>query len=60
MFPRSSKQRQSSPAREDSGYWFELPDIPPRKKRRRRFRVLTVGVIAATTLLLLALLHGVL
>lgn len=51
MFPRSSRQRQSSPAREDSGYWFDLPDLTPRKARRKWLRRLLAGLIAAAILL---------
>lgn len=56
MFPGSSKRRQSSQARENSGYWFDLPDLTPRKIRRKRFRLFAAGLAAAIALLLMLIL----
>lgn len=59
MFPdaskRSSKRHQSS-AHEDSGYWFELPDLASRKSRWRGLRIFATGLIVAAALLLMLLL----
>lgn len=59
MFPGSEKKKQSSPLHGSRSYWFDLPDIAPRKKRRNRLPILLgVGLIVmAVLLLMLAMLH---
>lgn len=55
MSPASPKKKQSSPLHVSRSYWFDLPDIAPRKKRRNRFRILlNVGFIGTAVLLTLA------
>ena len=54
MPPGSPKKKQSSPSHGDRSYWFDLPDIAPRKKRRNRLRILlNVGLIGTVVLLLI-------
>jgi hypothetical protein len=59
MFPGSPKKKQSSPLQGSRSYWFDLPDIAPRKKRRNRLPILLgIGLIGmAVLLLMLAMLH---
>jgi len=59
MAPGSPKKKQSSPLHGNRSYWFDLPDIAPRKKRRNRFRLLlNVGFIGTVvSLLILACFH---
>lgn len=60
MSPASPKKNQSSPLHGSRSYWFDLPDIAPRKKRRNRLPILlSFGAIGTVVLLLiLASLHG--
>ncbi|KAF1710148.1 hypothetical protein CSC73_05575 [Pseudoxanthomonas sacheonensis] len=60
MFAGSPKKKQSSPLQGSRSYWFDLPDIAPRKKRRNRLPILlSVGLIGMVVLLLmLAMLHA--
>lgn len=54
MFPGSPKKKQSSPLHENRSYWFDLPDIAPRKKRRYRLpMLLSVGLVGMIVLLLI-------
>ena len=54
MPPGSPKKKQSSPLHGNRSYWFDLPDIAPRKKPRNRFRLLlNVGFIGTVVLLLI-------
>jgi|EndMetStandDraft_6_1072998.scaffolds.fasta_scaffold980213_2 hypothetical protein len=60
MFAGSPKKKQSSLLHGSRSYWFDLPDIAPRKKRRNRLPILLgVGLIGmAVLLLMLAMLHA--
>lgn len=60
MLPGSPRKKQSSPLHGSRSYWFDLPDIAPRKKRRSRLPILlSIGLIGTLVLLLiLASAHG--
>ncbi|WP_454832550.1 hypothetical protein [Pseudoxanthomonas wuyuanensis] len=58
MFPGSSKRNQSSSTPQDSGYWFDLPDLTPRKTRRKRLVLFAAVLAAAAALLLIFILFG--
>lgn len=59
MFPGPPKKKQSSRLHGNRSYWFDLPDIAPRKKRRSRMPILlSVGLIGMVVLLILASIHG--
>lgn len=60
MFAGSPKKKQLSPLQGSRSYWFDLPDIAPRKKRRNRLPILLgVGLVGMVVLLLmLAMLHA--
>ncbi|UYB51909.1 hypothetical protein OCJ37_18355 [Xanthomonas sp. AM6] len=55
MSPGSSKRNQSSPPHQDSGYWFDLPDIKRRNARRQRVRLVGIALAVAAALLMFVL-----
>lgn len=56
MSPGSPKKKQLSPLRGSRSYWFDLPDIAPRKKKyRHRLPMLLIAGLVGTVVLLLIL-----